>query len=420
MAPFTTNHGHRQVSVASFANLLPGPCIHRRPAVCDGAGLNSTAGHSNARYSTMTPLAHKLLAYLREHSLCDDIVSHVAQSQPTHPIAEQCLFNLVQLSREHLHPGCKNPHCTMIAPCQPFCLQILAMLPAASQDPDPDLRKILSQGVPAGVFDEIPSSLQWAQRQSDLPCDAPDDVTLLRCSGNWTRAESNPQVLADLLRAEIEQGWIEEFPGSLEEAKDRWPQRTAVGKLNLVFAEDKEPRLVLDSSVCNANALCQVPEHVSLPAALDVHRTFLCTDQYSSWSALALDVKAARKRIKVRASDQGALLLAWQGKLFYYTVCHFGAKFSAYWWQRIGGQLLRILRNLLKRAPHRAWLYVDDLLALLHKSNLQDHCCLIIAALTILGVPISWCKAQMGASVTWCEIASAARSATARRSFAKG
>ena len=31
----------------------------------------------------------------------------------------------------------------------------------------------------------------------------------------------------------------------------------AIGKLNLVFAEGKEPRLVLDSSVCNANQLCR-------------------------------------------------------------------------------------------------------------------------------------------------------------------
>ena len=38
---------------------------------------------------------------------------------------------------------------------------------------------------------------------------------------------------------------------------------------------EKEPRLVLDSSVCNANLLCSIPEHVSLPSSLDVHRASL-------------------------------------------------------------------------------------------------------------------------------------------------
>ena len=168
------------------------------------------------------------------------------------------------------------------------------------------------------------------------------------------------------------------------------------------FAEGKEPRLVLDSSACNANLLCSIPEHVSLPSSLDVHRSFLSSDQYGAWGALTLYVKPAHKRVKVRPSDQGALLFAWQGKLYHYTVCHFGAKFSAYWWQRIGAQIVRILHCLAKHLPHRAWLSVDDLPILLSIAHLQDSACLVIALLSILGVPISWRKAQLGAHVTWC------------------
>ena len=227
-------------------------------------------------------------------------------------------------------------------------------------------------------------------------------MTLLHCSGHWTCAESNPETLEALLRNEIQQGWVKEFPGSIEEAKQQWPQRG--GKLNLVFADGKEPRLVLDSSVCNANQLCSIPEHVALPSSLDVRRSFMASNRYRSRSGLALDVKAARKRVKVRPSDQGALLFAWQGKLYYYTVCQFGAKFSAYWWQRqrIGAQIVRVLRCMIRHLPHGAWLYVDDLLLLLSKSHMQDSACLVIALLSVLGVPISWRKAQLGAHVTWC------------------
>ena len=134
-----------------------------------------------------------------------------------------------------------------------------------------------------------------------------------------------------LLAQEIEQGWVKVFQGTREDAKTQWPQRTAIGKLNLVLAEQREPRLVLDSTVCNANTLCRTPEQLSLPTALDVHRTFLPGDAFGQWTGIALDFKAAHKRIKVHPSEHGTLLFEWKGTLHCYCVCHFGAKFSAYW-----------------------------------------------------------------------------------------
>ena len=175
-----------------------------------------------------------------------------------------------------------------------------------------------------------------------------------------------------------------------------------MGKLNVVLADGKDPRLVLDSTVCNANTLCRIAEQVALPSSLDVRRSFLSSDLRGSWTGIALDVKAAHKRIKVSPAEQGALLFERQGTLSYYTVCHFGAKFSAYWWQRLGALLSRLLRGLLRAAPHRLWLYVDDLLVLLRKTRVKEDVALIVAALSALSVPISWRKAQLGANVTWC------------------
>ena len=45
---------------------------------------------------------------------------------------------------------------------------------------------------------------------------------------------------------------------------------------------------------------------------------------------------------------------------------------------------------------------MDDLLLLLSKAQLQDSACLVIALLSILGILISWRKAQLKAKVTWC------------------
>ena len=123
---------------------------------------------------------------------------------------------------------------------------------------------------------------------------------------------------------------------------------------------------------------------------------------FGRWVALSLDFKAAHKCIKVQAKEHGCLLFESAGKLYHYVVCHFGAKFSAYWWQRAGGQMLRIVHALLATFSHRAWLYVDDLLALLCKHSMPQQVTIITFFLACINAPISWKKAQLGNIVTWC------------------
>ena len=81
---------------------------------------------------------------------------------------------------------------------------------------------------------------------------------------------------------------------------------------------------------------------------------------------------------------------------------HFGAKFSAYWWQRVGGQLLRIAHALLQQHGHKAWLYVDDLLAMLAQATWQQQAVLLTFFISAINAPISWKKAQLGHRITWC------------------
>ena len=83
-------------------------------------------------------------------------------------------------------------------------------------------------------------------------------------------------------------------------------------------------------------------------------------------------------------------------------VCHFGARFSAYWWQRVGALLLRLLHRLLASEPHKAWLYVDDLLLSLLHSRAPQQLAFVVAYLSLVGAPISWKKAAFGPSITWC------------------
>ena len=159
--------------------------------------------------------------------------------------------------------------------------------------------------MPTGIFEPIPSSLLWPQRQPALQDDDLDDLHLLHCAGNWTRAEKNPALLDELIQKEIANGWVKEFPGSLADAQRKWPARTAVGKLNVVLADGKDARLVLDSTACNVNPLCFVPEHVRLPTSADVACTFLHDDAYGQSVGLSLDFKAAHKCVQVRQDEQG-------------------------------------------------------------------------------------------------------------------
>ena len=158
-----------------------------------------------------------------------------------------------------------------------------------------------------------------------------DDVQLQQCTGNWGQAERDPVLLKTLLEKEIQAGHVAPFEGDRAAAAKHWSQGIAIGKLNIVIAEGRDPRLVLDSTVCKANTLCRIPEHVALPSAHEVMKSFQRGDAYGNWTAIALDFKAAYKTVKLKHSEQGTLLFEVEGKLFHCTVCHFGAQFSAYW-----------------------------------------------------------------------------------------
>ena len=52
LQPFCARTGTRRASISDFSNLLCEPIIHRRPPVCNGAGFNSTADHTNPKASS--------------------------------------------------------------------------------------------------------------------------------------------------------------------------------------------------------------------------------------------------------------------------------------------------------------------------------------------------------------------------------
>ena len=160
--------------------------------------------------------------------------------------------------------------------------------------------------------------------------------------------------------------------------------------------------MVLDSTICNLNPRCTLPERMQMPTVCDVQLTYAPQDPPGFWHGLSLDFKAAHKACVVREDERGTLLFRHKDKLYFYKVCHFGARFSSYWWQRLGSVLHRIMHHLISHRPHRSFLYVDDIFAMLAAQHSTELTCLIICFLAAVNAPISWKKAQIGHCITWC------------------
>ena len=239
--------GFAEASLASFQTMLPQCFLPRRPAICDGAGLFSSADHTanntSAQPQPLLKLSQAMLAYLNKHRLVKHIADSLHEAQQEPPLSTEHCLALAGIIRVHLAPHMSAEHFVSIAEGQPFRLHVLQSLARAIHDKDRDLPDILAQGVPTGAFDPLPMA----------------------------------------------QGWVRKFEGTEQDAALHWPSGTAIGKLNLVLAEGKEPRIVLDSSVCGLNPSVHLPERVALPTGADVQRSFLSDGCFAQLCAVSLD-----------------------------------------------------------------------------------------------------------------------------------
>ena len=120
----------------------------------------------------------------------------------------------------------------------------------------------------------------------------------------------------------------------------------------------------------------------------------------SAWVALSFDVASAHKLIRVKPEEQGLGCFALGNDFFVYRSCYFGAKYSAYWWSRVGAWLVRMLHRFLW-ISHACFLYVDDGLVLVPKDVAPLLASACLAFLTALGVPLSWKKVKLGDELVW-------------------
>ena len=116
------------------------------------------------------------------------------------------------------------------------------------------------------------------------------------------------------------------------DAQQKYPHGVGLGKLGIAFSDSRPPRLVLDSSICNSNQNCWIPERQCYPSARDVVECFPLRNCSEPQHAATFDVKSAHKRIVVAEHHQGLVGFTFRGKIFFHRVCPVGATFSAFWW----------------------------------------------------------------------------------------
>ena len=201
------------------------------------------------------------------------------------------------------------------------------------------------------------------------------------------------------MAAEVADGFVAPVIGGLEEFRRRYDQ-VAVGKLGVVIADGRSPRLVVDSSVANVTVNTCIPNHMLLPKISDLMDSAPQDFAFEQLIQLTLDVSKAHRRILIHPDDRGLLCFHVGDRLYQCLCLNFGARASGWYWGRVAGLMVRTAHALLDH-HHALWQYVDDLLAWLDCQTAPLWASSLIILFLILGVPMSWRKAALDTSLTW-------------------
>lgn len=365
----------------------------------DGGGFPSCADWSSPaphQEDVFKSLRAETFDYMLQSGRYKKLLTAFAQRQDDPPFSQSEVDDFRRMLSRFLTSNGYTPDWT-IPDDQPMNLFIMQQLSQISCDDDRELFHHLIAGVPTGIHSDIPPSGCFPLQRD--PIDN-SEIQLSVHHSNWRSADDNIELTRELAQKEIDEGWVEVFDGSLGDAQLRWPAGVSVGKLGIATSERRPPRLVVDSSICGLNSKCTIPERGTLPSIKDVCRCYPLRENRHHLSCLSLDVKSAHKRIVVKPTERGLLGFNLDGKLHFYKVAPFGAVFSASWWGRLSGFLMRTFHRLIW-IKHCGWIYVDDFLLMQDAQILPLTACFLVIFCQALNIPLSWKKCELASEVKW-------------------
>ena len=290
----------------------------------------------------------------------------------------------------------------LIHPGQPFRLNLIQKMCSVVGHPDTTIAEYLKKGVTMGDDQKMIDAGLWPDKE-DKNYDK--NAQFCQWEESYTSAENNPHQVQKMIKEEIEKGFVA-GPMSknqlMNELKCDWKQ-IAVGRMGLILEDIKfdKWRLVYDATISGLNPKSILPEHCELPGIQDligILRSGVLGDELVG---LKVDVKSAFRRIKTLPTDWKKNVFVLDGKWYYYKCLPFGAKVSAYWWQRIAAAVHVILHNILKKWHHAGMVYVDDSLWIFPKKLAPLLAATLMLTLNCLGVPMSWHKTEFSAIIKW-------------------
>ena len=366
----------------------------------DGGGLGSSADWLVPRCQVdfFKPLRSSFRELVAAWHLCGRLQTHLA-ARNDFPVFSAHELDVARQEMANFLKKAGFPCSLAVREHQPFLLDMWHSLTQATRDIDVDLPQTLISGVPTGILSPIPPSGVW-----EVNC--VDDNTwdcseLVVHHHPWQSALEDVELTKSLLMQDVKAGFAYILEGGEAAARAKWGPHVAAGKLGVVVAPPRKPRLIGDASVSGANAACRISEKVRLPRLSGVQQ-FLSLESAAglSWVAFSFDVASAHKQVLIREEEQGLASFVLDGVWYTYRSCYFGAKFSAFWWARTGAWLVRMLHRWIF-IKHGLWLYVDDGFILLPKNVAPLIATEILLFLGALGVPLSWRKLSLAPELVW-------------------
>ena len=363
----------------------------------DGAGAISTASWAvPSGPNCFAPLRKLWTSRILSGDFLAKFRANLASGSKHKPIPESELAPFLSHLRSYYGMSQEDFQLLLkVPPGQPFRLFLLQALLSVARDPDVDFVDLLVSGVPLGVDEPMPP----CPSLFPAPPATEPDMDLVHCESSWGSALSDPSTVDRLLQAEVSEGWIAEVPGGLAALKRQY-NRSVVGKLGLVKAPDRDPRLVVDSSVSGVTAHTYLPNKSANPTIAGFRRCLPSRSSLERLFALILDVSKAHRRILIRSSDRSLLCFFHRRKLYQCLTLNFGARASGYYWARVAGLLSSLLHRLLF-VRHALLIYVDDLISLFSGPSAAVWTALMCVLLLLLRVPMSWHKAYLGSRPSW-------------------
>ena len=392
--------GKHEVPFRQWEQLLPArsPLSVPKRRIEDGCGTCSSASwvvpHEPDAFAGLRQAWSETL---RSTGLLPQVLQRLGSSDKAAPVSDEELQPFLSALRHWLGVFCEAVWntCLEVTLGQPFRLHLWPILAEISRDPDSRFTDQLVSGVSLGVRCQLQPCTVMAP---GLPPDA-DPRPLECCASAWQSALLDSATVDKLLQEELQQGWIREVPGGLAALREQY-RLCAVGKLGLVKATGRPPRLVVDSSVSAVTENTVLPNRSCNPTLAHLRRCLPLSSACEDLTALVLDVSKAHRRIKIRPQDQGLLCFHHQGKLCQCLTLNFGARASSYYWSRTAGLLCRLLHRMIY-VNHSLMIYVDDLICLLRKCTSPLLAALIVIFLRVLKVPMSWHKASLSSHPVW-------------------